>query len=176
MTEEQAVDKLQFLTFTLDHEQYAVDVAKVKEVLEYTTVTRVPRTHKFMRGVINLRGSVIPVVDLRLKFEMGETEKSIETSIVVMEVEIAGETVVLGALADSVQEVVDLDKSEIEPAPQIGTTIDTAFIKGIGKQDDHFIIILDIDRVFTGDEVASVGRDALAVGDGKVAAEAAIGS
>lgn len=159
MTEEKTVDKLQFLTFTLDHEQYAVDVAKVKEVLEYTTVTRVPRTHKFMRGVINLRGSVIPVIDLRLKFDMGETEKSIETSIVVMEVAIAGDTVVLGALADSVQEVIDLDKTDIEPAPQIGTTIDTAFIKGIGKQDDHFVIILDIDRVFSNEEIVAAARE-----------------
>lgn len=158
MTDESAVDKSQFLTFTLDHEQYAVDVAKVKEVLEYTSVTKVPRTHKFMRGVINLRGSVIPVVDLRLKFDLGETEKSIETSIVVMEVRIGGDTVVLGALADSVQEVIDLATSQIEPAPQIGTSIDTAFIRGIGKQDERFIIILDIDRVFSDEEIAAVAE------------------
>jgi purine-binding chemotaxis protein CheW len=84
---------------------------------------------------------------------MGETEKSIDTSIVVVEVRLDGETVVLGMLADSVQEVIDLDRNEIEPAPQIGTKIDTDFIEGIGKQDDHFIIILDIDRVFSENEI-----------------------
>jgi len=112
-------------------------------------------THTFMRGVINLRGSVVPVIDLRLKFDMGETEKTIDTSIVVAEVELEGETVVLGMLADSVQEVIDVDRGQIEPAPQIGTKIDTAFIQGIGKQDDHFIIILDIDRLFTESDLQS---------------------
>ncbi|WP_455383709.1 chemotaxis protein CheW [Salinispira pacifica] len=153
MAEEVKVEKEQYLTFTLDKEQYAIDVAKVKEVLEYTSVTKVPRTHAFMRGVINLRGSVVPVIDLRLKFDMGETEKTIDTSIVVVEVELEGETVVLGMLADSVQEVIDLDRSQIEPAPQIGTKIDTAFIQGIGKQDEQFIIILDIDRVFSESDI-----------------------
>ena len=146
----------QYLTFTLDTEQYAVEVNKVKEVLEYKTVTKVPRTQEFMRGVINLRGSVVPVVDLKLKFGMGETEQGDATSIVVMEVDVRSETVVLGALADSVQEVIELDGAQIEPAPQIGTRIDTDFIKGIGKQDDKFLIILDIDRVFSAADMAAV--------------------
>ncbi len=146
----------QYLTFTLDTEQYAVEVNKVKEVLEYKTVTKVPRTQDFMRGVINLRGSVVPVVDLKLKFGMGETEQGEATSIVVMEIDVRNETVVLGALADSVQEVIELDGAQIEPAPQIGTRIDTDFIKGIGKQDDKFLIILDIDRVFSAADMAAV--------------------
>jgi purine-binding chemotaxis protein CheW len=144
------------LTFTLVEEQYAVEVYDVKEVLEYTTVTRVPRTQDFMRGVINLRGSVVPVIDLRLKFGMGETEKTIETSIIVMEVEIGGEKVTVGTLADSVQEVINLEDSQIEPAPQIGTRINTEFIRGIGKQDERFIIILDIDRIFSEEELTTV--------------------
>jgi purine-binding chemotaxis protein CheW len=162
MAEETIVEKSQFLTFTLDQEQYAIDVAKVKEVLEYTNVTRVPRTQEFMRGVINLRGSVVPVIDLRMKFGMDKTETTIDTSIVVVEVEIDGETVVLGTLADSVQEVVDLDRNQIEPAPQIGTKINTSFIQGIGKQDEHFIIILNIDRVFTDAEILNVAEHATA--------------
>src|SRR6056297_3652390 len=129
----------QYLTFTLADEQYAVQVYDVKEVLEYTTVTRVPRTQEFMRGVINLRGSVVPVIDLRLKFGMGETEKTIDTSIIVMEVEINGDNVTVGTLADSVQEVINLDEEQIEPSPQIGTRINTEFIRGIGKQDERFI-------------------------------------
>lgn len=160
MSESVTTSASQYLTFTLADEQYAVEVYDVKEVLEYTTVTRVPRTQEFMRGVINLRGSVVPVIDLRLKFDMGATEKTIETSIIVMEVEINGEKVTVGTLADSVQEVIDLDATQIEPAPTIGTRIDTEFIKGIGKQDEHFIIILDIDRVFSEDELSTVVDEA----------------
>lgn len=150
----------QYLTFTLAGEQYAVQVNKVKEVLEYTSVTKVPRTVEFMRGVINLRGSVVPVIDLRLKFDLGETEKTIDTSTIVMEVEIGGETVVLGTLADSVQEVIGIDSSQIEPAPSIGTSIKTDFIQGIGKQDDQFIMILDIDAVFSEEEISAVTEHA----------------
>ncbi len=146
----------QYLTFTLAEEQYAVDVDDVKEVLELTTVTRVPRTQEYMRGVINLRGSVVPVIDLRLKFGMEATEKTIDTSIVVLEVKLGGSTVTVGALADSVQEVINLDESVIEPPPRIGTRINTDFIRGIGKQDERFIIVLDIDRVFSEDEISAV--------------------
>jgi len=145
----------QYLTFTLDNEQYAVDVAKVREVLEYTKVTKVPRMPAFMCGVINLRGSVVPVIDLRLKFGLKEAEKTINTSIVVMEISIGEETVVLGALTDSVNEVVDFESKDIEPAPKMGTRLDTEFIKGMGKRDDSFIIILDIDKVFTAEELTS---------------------
>mgnify|MGYP006434630425 CR=1 FL=1 len=152
----------QYLTFTLADEQYAVQVYDVKEVLEYTTVTRVPRTQEFMRGVINLRGSVVPVIDLRLKFGMGETEKTIDTSIIVMEVEINGDSVTVGTLADSVQEVINLDEAQIEPSPQIGTRIKTDFIRGIGKQDERFIIILDIDRIFSEEEISMVVEEAVA--------------
>lgn len=162
MSDQVSATSSQYLTFTLAEEQYAVEVYDVKEVLEYTTVTRVPRTQDFMRGVINLRGSVVPVIDLRLKFGMGETEKTIATSIIVMEVEIGGDKITVGTLADSVQEVIDLDESQIEPAPQIGTRIRTEFIKGIGKQDERFIIILDIDRIFTEDELSSVVEEAVA--------------
>ncbi|MFW5696022.1 MAG: chemotaxis protein CheW [Alkalispirochaeta sp.] len=156
MSDDTRTDSNQYLTFTLLEEQYAVEVYDVKEVLEYTSVTRVPRTQDFMRGVINLRGSVVPVIDLRLKFGMGETEKTIETSIIVMEVEIGGEKVTVGTLADSVQEVINLEDSQIEPAPQIGTRINTEFIRGIGKQEDRFIIILDIDRIFSEEELTAV--------------------
>ena len=149
-------DANQYLTFMLAEEQYAVDVYDVKEVLEYTTVTRVPRTQEFMRGVINLRGSVVPVIDLRLKFGMEATSKTIDTSIIVMEVEIGAGKVTVGCLADSVQEVINLDPELIEPAPKIGTRINTDFIRGIGKQDERFVIVLDIDRVFSDEELSAV--------------------
>ena len=143
----------QYLTFKLDNEVFALDVATVREVLDFTTVTRIPRTPEFMRGVINLRGSVVPVVDLRLAFGMSATEKTVNTCIIVMEVRLEGETAVLGALADSVEEVIDLEPEQIEPAPKIGTSIKTDFIRGMGKRDSHFLMILDIDRVFSADEL-----------------------
>jgi len=147
----------QYLTFTLDEELYALDIGKVREVLEFGAVTRVPRTPDFMRGVINLRGNVVPVVDLRLKFGMPRTERTINTCIIITEVTIDGETTVLGALADSVQEVLDLEPDQIDPPPRVGTRLDTSFIRGMGKRDESFIIILDIDRVFSAEELQMVG-------------------
>lgn len=159
MSDEARDDTNQYLTFTLDNELYAVGVHSVKEVLEYTEVTKVPRTLDFMKGVINLRGSVVPVVDLRTKFGMPEVEKTIATSIIVMEVAIAGEAVVLGMIADSVQEVINLDPQDIEPAPKIGAKVDSQFIEGIGKQDGTFIIVLAIDQVFSERELAEVATE-----------------
>ena len=150
------VSTTQYLTFKLDDEVFAVDISKVREVLDLTTITKVPRTPEFMRGVINLRGSVVPVVDLRLKFGMKKTEKTVNTCIIIVEVTVDGDTVVLGALADSVQEVIDLESENIEPAPKIGTRLRTEFIKGMGRQNDRFSIILDIDKVFSLDELALV--------------------
>jgi purine-binding chemotaxis protein CheW len=109
-----------------------------------------------MSGVINLRGNVVPVVDLRLCFEMSKTEKTVNTCIVVMEMLIEGESTVIGALADSVEEVIDLEPEQIQPAPRMGTQIRTDFIKGMGRRDAQFIMILDIDRVFSAEELASV--------------------
>jgi purine-binding chemotaxis protein CheW len=153
------IETIQFLTFRLDDEIFALDIAKVREVLDFTTVTKVPRTPDFMRGVINLRGSVVPVVDLRLKFGMKATEKTVNTCIIITEVTVDQETVVLGALADSVQEVLDLDAASIAPPPKIGTKLKTEFIKGMGRKNDRFIIILDIDRVFSSDELTLVKQE-----------------
>ncbi len=146
----------QHLTFKLDKEVFAIDISKVREVLEYTTVTKVPQTPEFMCGVINLRGGVVPVVDLRQKFGMSVAEKTVNTCIIIVEVLLDGESTVLGALADSVQEVHEFEPDQIEPAPKIGTKLNTDFIKGMGKRDDQFIMILDIDKVFSIDELAIV--------------------
>ena len=146
----------QYLTFKLGDEVFGIDVAKVREVLDFTTITKVPRTPDFMSGVINLRGNVVPVVDLRLCFEMSKTEKTVNTCIVVVEVILEGESTIIGALADSVEEVIDLEPNQIEPAPKIGVQIRTDFIQGMGKRDAQFIMILDIDRVFSAEELALV--------------------
>jgi purine-binding chemotaxis protein CheW len=142
----------QYLTFRLAQETFAVDVAKVREILDFVAITKVPQTPNFMRGVINLRGSVVPVVDMKLKFGMEPTEKTVNTCIIVLEVIIEGETTIVGALADSVQEVVELDPSQIEPPPRIGMKLSINFIKGMGKLNDNFVIILDTDKIFSFDE------------------------
>jgi purine-binding chemotaxis protein CheW len=146
----------QYLTFKLDEEVFGLAIGKVREVLDFTAVTRVPQTPAYMRGVINLRGSVVPVIDLNLKFGMKETVKTVNTCIIIAEIEMDGEVTVLGALADSVQEVVELDQDQIEPAPKIGTKLNTDFIKGMGKREEVFIILLDIDKVFSHEEITSV--------------------
>jgi purine-binding chemotaxis protein CheW len=143
----------QFLTFHLDEESYALDISRVHSVLDFEKVTKVPQTPDYMRGVINLRGAVVPIIDLKCKFGMGETRKTLDSCVIIVEVDVDGETTVLGALADSVHEVIDLSNEQIEPAPKIGTRLNTDFIKGMGKKEEEFIIILDLDKVFTTAEL-----------------------
>ena len=126
----------------------------MREVLDYPQITRVPRMPDYMCGVINLRGNVVPVVDMRLKFGMSRTEKTVDTCVVIVEADLENEVVVMGVLTDSVHEVLDLAEGDIEPPPRMGTRLNTDFIKGMGKQGDRFIIILDIDKVLSKDEMA----------------------
>ena len=144
----------QYLTFRLEEEIFGLDVGKVREILDMTTITKIPRTPEFLRGVINLRGNVVPVVDMRLKFGLPTVDNTVDTCIVVTEVSLEGETTVLGALVDSVQEVFELEPGQIEPAPRIGTRLRTEFIQGMGKRDGKFIMLLDVDRVFSSDELS----------------------
>jgi len=156
MSVEAIAETRQYLTFQLAEEVFALEVAKVREVLDFTTITKIPRTPEFMRGVINLRGSVVPVVDLRLGFGMTRTERTVKTCIIVVEVSLGGENLVVGALADSVEEVIDIEPDQIQPAPQIGTSVRTDFIKGMGRRDSGFVMILDIDRVFSVEDLDSL--------------------
>jgi len=156
------VSSTQYLSFMLDKEIFALDIGKVREVLDFTTPTKVPQTPRYMRGVINLRGGAVPVIDLRLKFGMTETERTVNTCIIIVEVSINDETTILGALADSVKEVFDLNPEDVEPAPRIGTQLKTEFLRGMGKKDDEFILILDIDKVFTVDEISGLSGAAMA--------------
>ncbi|MBI5142463.1 MAG: purine-binding chemotaxis protein CheW [Nitrospirae bacterium] len=146
----------QYLTFTLAEETFALEISRVKEVLEYTSITRVPRTPDFMLGVINLRGNVVPVVDMRVKFGIPQVEKTVNTCIIITEVSIAGETTALGVLVDSVQEVLDIEEDKMEPPPRIGMGFNTDFIRAMGRRDSGFVIILDTDRIFSADELAVV--------------------
>jgi purine-binding chemotaxis protein CheW len=148
----------QYLTFTLEKETYAVTVSKVLEVLEYTHITKIPKTAAFMKGVVNIRGSSVPVIDFRTKFSMDESIDLKTASIIVMEVDTPSGRIVLGGLADSVQEVIELEDSQIEPPPRFGAKLNVEFLKGIGKKDDRFIIILDIDKIFNSDEVIQLTK------------------
>jgi purine-binding chemotaxis protein CheW len=148
MSAAEAEASTQYLTFKLGEETFALDVAEVREILDFTTVTKVPRTPSFMRGVINLRGSVVPVMDLRLKFGMSATQQTVNSCIIVVEMTMEGDSIVIGVLADAVQEVIDLEPEQIEPPPRIGTKLNTEFILGMGKHNGSFMMILDIDRIF----------------------------
>ena len=152
----------QYLTFGLAEDVFAIDVVMAKEVLDFADVTRVPQTPAYMLGVINLRGSVVPVVDMRLKFGMEDVAMTRDSCIIVVEVDVDGEPVTVGALADSVQEVMDLAENQIEPPPRIGTKLNTEFIKGMGNLGEKFVIILDINKVFSADDLdfaKSVGEE-----------------
>ncbi len=141
-----------YLTFRLDREEYGLEILKVREIIGLMGITRVPRTPHYIRGVINLRGKVIPVLDLRAKFGMDVISDTEETCIIVVEVEGAGESLLMGILVDAVSEVLDIQAGEIEEAPTFGADVDTRFILGIGKVKNTVKILLDIDRVLTGVE------------------------
>lgn len=152
----------QYLTFTLGKEVFALDIATVREVLELAHVTRIPRTPEFMRGVINLRGRAVPVLELRRKFGMEEVADTVNTCIIIVEATLEGEQGIIGALVDSVREVVEIPVAGIEPAPRIGTAIRQDFIRGMGRQADGFVIILDGNRIFSVEELTAVTASAQA--------------
>ncbi|SDE72605.1 chemotaxis protein CheW [Desulfuromonas thiophila] len=148
----------QYLTFSLDHEIFALNIETVREVLDVSTLTRVPRMPAFMCGVINLRGSAVAVVDMRRKFSLPAADETVNTCIIICEVTIDGEGTVLGCLVDAVQEVLELDRQEIEPPPRMGTRLETGFIQGMGRRGEQFILLLDLDRVFSTDELLQLQR------------------
>ena len=146
----------QYLTFMLGKEDFALAIFKVREVVDFLSITKVPGMPEFLSGVINLRGNVVPVVDLRLKLGVNVGPRTVDTCIMIVDVDMDGEDVQMGAIADAVQSVIDLEPGMIQPPPRLGTGIDTVFIKGMGKRNDSFVIILDIDKVLSGEELAKV--------------------
>jgi len=157
-----------YITFKLGDELFAIDVARVREVLDLSEITRVPTAPPYMRGVVNVRGSAVPVVDLRLKFGLPATADTVDTRIVVLELELDGELAIVGGLADSVHEVLELERSQIREPPRIAMRWRAEMIEGLGKKGEQFIIVLDIARVFAADQ-------ALLATDQPAAAEAAAG-
>jgi purine-binding chemotaxis protein CheW len=151
-----AVETSQYITFKLGDEVFAIDVAQVREVLELTLITRVPTAPSYMRGVVNVRGKAVPVVDLRAKFGLPQTADTLASRIVVMELELDGEVTVVGGIADSVHEVIELEPGQIEPPPRIAMRWRTELIRGMGRRGDNFIIILNIGAVFSLEELLAV--------------------
>lgn len=150
----------QYITFKLGDELFAIDVAQVREVLELPPITRVPTAPAYMRGVVNVRGKAVPVVDLRTKFGLPQTQDTLNSRIVVMELEIDGEPTVVGGVADSVQEVIELEPGQIEPPPRIAMRWRTELISGMGRRGDEFIIILNLGAVFSLADLAAVQASA----------------
>jgi purine-binding chemotaxis protein CheW len=147
-----------YLTFKLGAEEYGLEILKVQEIIKMMDITKVPRTPEFVRGVINLRGKVIPVVDLRLKFGMAAKETTDKTCVIVAQVANAGGTVTMGTIVDEVSEVLDIMAEQIEPAPEFGTTVNTDFILGMGKVAKKVIMLLDIDKVLSRGELTTVSK------------------
>lgn len=148
-----SAEQAQYLSFYLAGEEYALGILKVKEIIEYDTLTCVPQTPPFIRGVINLRGSVVPVADLAVKFGLPESAITKWTCIVIVEIDFDGEQIVMGILADSISQVIDLQPHDIEVPPSFGTKVDVDYLLGMGRLGKKFVLILDIDRVLSNKEL-----------------------
>lgn len=146
-----------YLAFRLADEVYAIDILRIREIVEYSVPTSVPMMPASVRGVINLRGSVVPVIDLSIRFGRAPTGVGKRTCIVIVEVEHAGVMQILGLLVDGVNAVMEIDAGNIEPPPSFGTRIDTEFIEGMARADGKFIVLLDVGRALSIQEMAAIG-------------------
>jgi purine-binding chemotaxis protein CheW len=146
----------QYLAFVLGGETFAMEIRSIKEVIQYGALTQVPMMPDFIRGVINLRGSVVPVIDLAVRFGRPPSEVSRRTCVVVLEVEHQEEDLVLGFIVDQVRAVLDIDAADIEPPPAFGSSLRSDFLAGIGKVDGEFVILLEVDHVLSLDELSAI--------------------
>jgi purine-binding chemotaxis protein CheW len=156
-----ALEQSQYLSFFLAGEEFGIGILKVKEILEYGAVTRVPTTPPWIRGVINLRGSVVPVVDLAVKFGLAQSAVTRWSCIVIVETELEGESTVMGVVADAVSQVIDLTSADIEPPPAFGSRVRVEFLLGMGKLDQKFVLLLDIDKLLSTSELVTVATAAV---------------
>ena len=156
--ENPALEASQYLTYVLSGEEFAVPIMQVKEIIEYRDMTNVPMVPSFIRGAINLRGGVVPVINLAVKFGIESSKITRRTCVVIMEVSFGDDETLMGILVDRVLDVLDIPACDIEPAPAFGSLIRTDFIRGMGKLNDQFVIILDVDRVLSAQEITVVGQ------------------
>jgi purine-binding chemotaxis protein CheW len=147
-----------YLTFNMGKEVYGIEILKVQEIIGMMSVTRVPKTPGFVRGVVNLRGKVIPVIDLRIKFALEAKDDTDRTCIIVVQVAMNGASVVMGLIVDEVSEVLNVLADQIEASPSFGAKVDTDFILGMGKVGQKVVMLLDVDKVLSVEEVAAVGK------------------
>jgi len=147
-----------YLSFSLAEEEYGIGILKVKEIIGMMNITVIPKTPEFVKGVINLRGKVIPVIDLRLKFDMPSVDFTERTCIIVVEVDSAGGTLMIGIVVDSVSEVLNVRAENIEPPPSFGAGLDTGYILGMAKMEGGVKILLDINNVLGADEIAGLEK------------------
>ncbi len=154
----EGIDQQQYLTFLLAGEEYAIGILKVKEIIEYDTVTVVPQTPKWIRGVINLRGSVVPVVDLAVKFGMEERAVTRTTCIVILEGQLENQNTTMGIVADSVNQVVDLTADDIREVPEFGTRVQVNYLLGMAQMSKKFALLLDVDKVLSTEELLSLNE------------------
>ncbi|KGM51534.1 hypothetical protein N792_10425 [Lysobacter concretionis Ko07 = DSM 16239] len=152
-------DNSEFLTFALGEEEYGVDILKVQEIRGYDAVTRLPDAPDYIKGVINLRGTIVPVIDMRLKFRLATADYTAVTVMIVLNVSDR----IVGIVVDSVSDVIRLGGDQIRPVPELGATIDRQFLTGIGTLDERMLILLDIERLMTSTEMGLVAAEAAAV-------------
>jgi purine-binding chemotaxis protein CheW len=156
----EAVEQEQYLTFLLAGEEYAIGILKVKEIIEYDTVTTVPKTPRWVRGVINLRGAVVPVVDLGLKFGLEERPVTKTTCIVIVEGQLEGQSTLMGVMADAVSQVMDIAAGDVQEVPAFGTRIKVDYLQGMAQLGKKFVLLLDIDKVLSADEAQDLSAAA----------------
>jgi purine-binding chemotaxis protein CheW len=158
----EAAEQAQYLTFLLDNEEYAVGILKVREIIEYDTVTTVPKTPKWIRGVINLRGSVVPVVDMRIKFGMEECPVTRTTCILIVEGSWDGQATMMGVIADAVSQVMDISPESVQEVPSFGTRVRIEYLQGMAQLGKKFVLLLDIDKVLSEDEALDLTEASIA--------------
>ena len=164
----------QFLTFYLETAEYAVPVLRVKEILEYQVVTRVPNTPPWVRGVFNLRGSVVPVIDLAAKLGLGEARITRTSCIIILEVDLKDETLVIGVVVNAVSQVIDLKVTAVRPVPTFGVKVNTDYLLGIANTDLVLTLLIDIDKIFSAEELSHIGNTQSIVSSESAHPEAAV--
>lgn len=156
MTKNVEIKSLQYVTFNLAEELFGVEVIRTREILSLVSITKVPQTPDYLLGVINVRGQVVPVVDMRIKLGLPAGAETEDTCIILIEIQLDNESIIIGALVDAVREVLEIRSDQIEPSPKLGTRLKTEFIAGMGKLEEQFIILLNIDRIFNAGEMSMV--------------------
>lgn len=162
---------IQFLTFILDDEAYGVEILRVQEIKGWTPVTRIPNTPEYMQGVLNLRGTIVPIVDMRMRFNLQQIEYTPITVIIVLSVKSANGERVIGLVVDSVSDVIDVDAKDIKATPDFGTTLNTEFISGLATSAEHMVMLLDVDKLLSVDEMTALAQISDASSDLKDSSE-----